>query len=194
MSLYYSVCVCVQFFFQRLSCASISAPNPGSSLRASLAWREKRRSGYTQTCVLGNVYTFQGLPYVVLQTCRVNSDAALRLTLLFLNLPRGICYLPHLFLFLSPTRISAEVLSPSRIPKARTRVSRLVGAATRKHVWCGSTSGQTFAQLTHTHTHPAFNLQGQTHELKIHTGIQNRLVWKPWGSSPASRNYSPATM
>lgn len=101
-------------------------------------------------CVLGNVCIFRDLPYVVLQTYRVNSDCALRLSLLFFNLPTGICYRP-LVLFFSPTTISAEVLSPSRIPKGGIHVRWLVLP------WGGgSILGQTFAQLTHTpHLQPS---------------------------------------
>lgn len=89
-------------------------------------------------CVLGNVCIFRDLPYVVLQTYRVNSDGALRLTPLFSNLPTDICYL------------ASRPLSQLRsyLPAGSLKeVSMSVG-------WCslggGSTLGQTFARLTHT--------------------------------------------
>lgn len=120
--------------------------------------------------MLGNVCTFSGLAYVVLQTYRVNSDAALRLNLLFLNPPTGICYLPSLSLF--PFQIESQLRS--YLPAGSLKqVSMSVGWCSLggvPHVLCRSTLGQTFAQLTHT--------LPTTSRVTSHISLKYTLVFK----------------
>lgn len=146
------VCLCLTLPFrpllQRLSLVRISAPSPCSSLWVTLAWSEKRRSGYSQMCVFTSVCTASGMLCVSLQTHKVNAHVALQPTLPLSCLSTGICYLAFSFLSLALLTLRKAcqglylgVKSYSRYPCQRDQGKGPLGAACLVWVTLGSSFG-----------------------------------------------------